>query len=173
MPTDKSASCGKRTPVEMSAQRVEPDLACVERFLGLGDLRLVSARLRVGEFSLQFRDGVVQLAHEPLAAGLLLGVGTLPVLFIELAYGGLDPAQAIFDRLDLVAGNLADLVPATLDGCEGFLRFGAIRYREQFLGLGKQLKLLGKVRVEFDTVFRVDLLLGRVQRIPGRLELCP
>ncbi len=69
----------------------------------------------VSEFALELGDRLVQLARQSLAAGLLLGVRALPVVFVELAHRSLDLAQAILDGLDLVARHLADLVPAALD----------------------------------------------------------
>src|SRR4051812_9000218 len=88
-----------------SAQRVQPDLACVERLLGRLHLRSVSRGLRIGEFLFEFRDRGVELARETLGTRLLLRVVLLPVLLIEAADRGLDASQAVFDRADLFARN--------------------------------------------------------------------
>jgi hypothetical protein len=157
----------------LRGERSEPRLASLERLLGAGDLLLVTGGLRSLELALELGDGLCQLAGEPLGARDLLRVGAVPVILVELADGRLDLAQAVFDGLDLVAGNLADLLPATLDRGDRVLGLRPVGLGQQRLRLGEQFELGGKVRLELDVVLRVDLRLGRVDRVAGGLELGP
>ncbi len=95
------------------------------------------------------------------------------MLLIELANGGLDLAQLVFDRLHLVAGNLADLLPATLDGCDALFRLSPVGLREKRFRLCEQLELECEVGFKLDAVFRVDLGLRGVQHVTRGLELGP
>jgi hypothetical protein len=131
--------------------------------LGVGDLLLVSARLRSLEFALELGDRSGELPGEAVGSCDLLWVGALPVLLVKLAHGGFDSAKAVLDGLDLVARNLADLLPAALDRGEGLLGLRTIGRLGERLSLGEQFELRREIRFEFDAVGGVDLRLS-----PGR-----
>src|SRR5690606_27871318 len=136
-----------------------------ELVLGLADTTLVARLLRGGEVGLGLRDRLLELSREAARAGLLLGVGALPVLVLELAHGRLDLAQAILDHAYLVARHLADLVPSALDAGERRARGGAIRGGEQRFGLLEQGELLLEVLAELGVLDGVGLGLRAIEHV--------
>ena len=95
------------------------------------------------------------------------------MVVIELAHHRLYLAKAILDRLDLVAGNLANEVPLALDRGERVARGVAVGGTEQGLGLGHQFELLHQVGGELLVVLSFNLALDRVEHVTSGLELRP
>src|SRR5690606_32075014 len=156
-----------------SAERGEPRPLGGELLFRLRDARGVARLLGGRELLFGLRDRLLELAREAARAGRLLRIGAVPVLVLELADGRLHLAQAILDHAHLIARHLADLVPAALDVGEGLPRRDAIGGREQRLRLLEQGELAGEVLPELGALGGVELGLGAVQHVAGRLEAGP
>ena len=168
------ASVDECGAVELLAERAEPGLARFERLLCRRDLLRVATGLRLGEFA-------SRAWRWPRSAGRgtrIRAPGARGCSCCQCSSSSLRTAVSTLRRrssieLDLVARYLADRIPALLDRqqrCAGLVAVGLGRER---LRLGEQLLLEREVRLELDVVLRVDLALGRVERVAGGLELRP